>query len=169
MKIGLGIFFFGLLQLVAVGVIDSLNPWAMIRTPLRYRLSNWSFVEALICIGEALTSGLRFARLASRTEAINVTADVKDIDVQSPDPAEKVFASEDLLDANPGRPCAPISIHGYQIETASSGIKAPQYFAPGVAGDYGEPIAQYLQVGIYWCLTTCQQTRGIAELVQGAR
>ena len=32
------------------------------------------------------------------------------------------------------------------METASGGIKAPQYFAPGVAGDHGEPIAQFLQV-----------------------
>ena len=35
------------------------------------------------------------------------------------------------------------------IETASGGIKAPQYFAPGVAGDHGEPIAQYISVGGY--------------------
>jgi hypothetical protein len=69
--------------------------------------------------------------------------------VESPDPAMKVFASENLLDANPGRPGAPISIPGYPIETASGGIKAPQYFAPGVAGDHGEPIAQYIQVGSY--------------------
>ncbi len=34
-------------------------------------------------------------------------------------------------------------------ETASSGIKAPQYFAPGVAGDHGEPIASFIQVGSY--------------------
>jgi len=99
--------------------------------------------------GEALTVDLQFSRLASRTDTVNVTADVRDIDVQSPDPAEKVFASEDLLDANPGRPGAPISIPGYPIETASSGIKAPQYFAPGVAGDHGEPIAQFIQVGSY--------------------
>jgi hypothetical protein len=99
--------------------------------------------------GETLTVDLQFASLASRTDTIDVTADVKDIDVQSPDPAEKVFASENLLDANPGRPGAPISIPGYPIETASSGIKAPQYFAPGVAGDHGEPIAQYIQVGAY--------------------
>jgi hypothetical protein len=98
---------------------------------------------------EALTVDLQFSRLASRTDSVTVTADVKDIDVQSPDPAEKVFASEDLLDANPGRPGAPISIPGYPIETASSGIKAPQYFAPGVAGDHGEPIAQFIQVGSY--------------------
>jgi hypothetical protein len=99
--------------------------------------------------GETLTVDLQFSRLVSRIDTVTVTADVKDIDVQSPDPAEKVFASQDLLDANPGRPGAPISIPGYPIETASSGIKAPQYFAPGVAGDHGEPIAQYLQVGSY--------------------
>jgi hypothetical protein len=87
--------------------------------------------------------------ISIRSESMTVTADVKDVDVQSPDPAEKVFASEDLLDANPGRPGAPISIPGYPIETASSGIKAPQYFAPGVAGDHGEPIAQFVQVGSY--------------------
>ncbi len=56
---------------------------------------------------------------------------------------------EELLDANPGRPGAPVSIPGLPIETASGGIKAPQYFAPGVAGDHGEPIAQYIAVGGY--------------------
>jgi Carboxypeptidase regulatory-like domain len=99
--------------------------------------------------GGTLALDLRFASLAARIDAVTVAAEVKDIDVQSPDPAIKVFASEDLLDANPGRPGAPISIPGYPIETASSGIKAPQYFAPGVAGDHGEPIAQFIQVGSY--------------------
>jgi hypothetical protein len=51
-----------------------------------------------------------------------------------------------LLDANPAGPGAPISIPGLALETASGGIKAPQYFAPGVAGDHGEPIAQYFQI-----------------------
>jgi hypothetical protein len=99
--------------------------------------------------GEASMVNLQFDRLASRNETVTVTADVKQVDILSPDPAVKVFASEDLLDANPGRPGAPISIPGYPIETASSGIKAPQYFAPGVAGDHGEPIAQFIQVGTY--------------------
>ena len=92
---------------------------------------------------------VKMVRLSIHAESISVTADVNDLDVLSPDPAMKVFASENLLDANPGRPGAPISIPGYPIETASSGIKAPQYFAPGVAGDHGEPIAQYIQVGSY--------------------
>jgi Carboxypeptidase regulatory-like domain len=88
-------------------------------------------------------------QISSRVETITVTADVNGTDVFSPDPAEKVFVRQDLLDANPGRPGAPVSIPGYPVETASSGIKAPQYFAPGVAGDHGEPIAQYIAVGSY--------------------
>jgi carboxypeptidase family protein len=92
---------------------------------------------------------IRMGQISSRVETVTVTADVDGTDVLSPDPAEKVFVREDLLDANPGRPGAPVSIPGYPIETASSGIKAPQYFAPGVAGDHGEPIAQYIAVGSY--------------------
>ena len=92
---------------------------------------------------------IRMGQISSRVETVTVTADVDCRDVLSPDPAEKVFVREDLLDANPGRPGAPVSIPGYPIETASSGIKAPQYFAPGVAGDHGEPIAQYIGVGGY--------------------
>src|ERR1700723_886772 len=89
------------------------------------------------------------APLITRNDSVTVTADVTTFDLLSPDPAEKVFVRQDLLDANPGRPGAPVSIPGYPIETASSGIKAPQYFAPGVAGDHGEPIAQYIALGSY--------------------
>jgi Carboxypeptidase regulatory-like domain len=92
---------------------------------------------------------ISLSQLASHFESVTVTADVNGSDVLSPDPGEKVFVRQDLLDANPGRPGAPVSIPGYPIETASSGIKAPQYFAPGVAGDHGEPIAQYVAVGSY--------------------
>src|SRR5579872_1102590 len=91
----------------------------------------------------------RMRQVATQTETVTVTADVNDSDVLSPDPAERVFVRQDLLDANPGRPGAPVSIPGYPIETASSGIKAPQYFAPGVAADHGETIAQYIAVGSY--------------------
>jgi hypothetical protein len=94
-------------------------------------------------------AAIQFSALAAQRETVTVSADVNDATVQSPDPAERVFVRQDLLDANPGRPGAPVSIPGYPIETASSGIKAPQYFAPGVAGDHGEPIAQYIAVGSY--------------------
>src|SRR5271168_1097107 len=92
---------------------------------------------------------VNLGKISARSESVTVTADVNESDVLSPDPGEKVFVREDLLDANPGRPGAPVSIPGYPIETASSGIKAPQYFAPGVAADHGESIAQYIAVGNY--------------------
>ncbi len=90
---------------------------------------------------------IRFERLSSVDQQVVVSADVSQIDLSNPDPSQEVLVREELLDANPGRPGAPISIPGLPIETASGGIKAPQYFAPGVAGDHGEPIAQYLAVG----------------------
>ncbi len=105
--------------------------------------------SVVVRAGRNETLQIRMDTLSIRSESVTVTADVAGVDVQAPDPAERVFVSEDLLDANPGRPGAPVSIPGYPIETASSGIKAPQYFAPGVAGDHGEPIAQFVQVGAY--------------------
>ena len=92
---------------------------------------------------------LHLQNISASSETIVVNADVSTIDIASPDPSQKVMVREELLDANPGRPGAPISIPGLPIETASGGIKAPQYFAPGVAGDHGEPIAQYIAVGGY--------------------
>ncbi len=84
---------------------------------------------------------------AALGETIEVTASINETTLRSPDPAQRVYVGEELLDANPGRPGAPVSIPGLPVETASGGIKAPQYFAPGVAGDHGEPIAQYIAVG----------------------
>jgi hypothetical protein len=98
---------------------------------------------------QAASLTLRLEKIATVTQQVVVTADVSEINIASPDPSEKVMVREELLDANPGRPGAPISIPGLPIETASGGIKAPQYFAPGVAGDHGEPIAQYIAVGGY--------------------
>jgi hypothetical protein len=92
---------------------------------------------------------LRLEQLAGAFEEVIVTGDVSEVALTSPDPSQKVLVREELLDANPGRPGAPISIPGLPIETASGGIKAPQYFVPGVAGDHGEPIAQYIAVGGY--------------------
>jgi len=91
---------------------------------------------------------LRLQKVTANEEVI-VAADVSQTEIASPDPSQKVMVREELLDANPGRPGAPVSIPGLPIETASGGIKAPQYFAPGVAGDHGEPIAQYFGVGGY--------------------
>jgi hypothetical protein len=98
------------------------------------------------------TSGpleLRLERIAAASEQVVVTAGASEVELSAPDPSERVMVREELLDANPGRPGAPISIPGLPIETASGGIKAPQYFVPGAAGDHGEPIAQYIAVGRY--------------------
>ena len=105
--------------------------------------------QVIVRSGKNSEITITIPRLLTRFEKVTVTADVNQNDVLSPDPGEKVFVRQDLLDANPGRPGAPVSIPGYPIDTASSGIKAPQYFAPGVAGDHGEPIAQYIAVGSY--------------------
>jgi hypothetical protein len=88
-------------------------------------------------------------KIAPKQQSVTVTADIKEGNVLAPDPAQRVLIREETLDANPGRPGAPVSTPGLPIETASGGIKAPQYFAPGVAGDHGESIAEYVQVGSY--------------------
>jgi len=92
---------------------------------------------------------LRLTRLAAASEDVVVNGGIGEIALDAPDPSQKILVREQLLDANPGRPGAPISIPGLPIETAAGGIKAPQYFVPGVAGDHGEPIAQYIAVGGY--------------------
>jgi len=68
-------------------------------------------------------------------------------DTLSPDPSARSISRDEAVAANPGRPGVTISIPGYPAETASGGIKAPQYFAPGVASDHGVLIAQFVKVG----------------------
>ena len=63
------------------------------------------------------------------------------------DPSSRIYDAGQLLAARPGLPGVPVWVPGFPSETASGGVKAPQYFAPGVAGDHGEPIAQYIQIG----------------------
>jgi hypothetical protein len=104
-------------------------------------------VEQLQLGTNTATLVLRLQAVSATNEQLIVSTDVSQIDIASPDPSQKVMVREELLDANPARPGAPISIPGLPIETAAGGIKAPQYFAPGVAGDHGEPIAQYIGVG----------------------
>lgn len=92
---------------------------------------------------------VRVTKIGADSQSVTVTAEASGTDILSPDPSQRVMVRSELLDGNPGRPGAPVSIPGLPIETASSGIKAPQYFAPGVAGDHGEPIATFWQVGSY--------------------
>ena len=102
-------------------------------------------LDVSVAPGQQKQVTLQFRQLSSVSQAITVVASVPSL--LTPDPAQTIVIHDQVLDANPGRPGAPISIPGFPIETASGGIKAPQYFAPGVAGDHGEPIAQYFQIG----------------------
>jgi len=101
--------------------------------------------EINLFAGQSNRADLRFTQLAAQNQTITVIA--SEPAAFTPDPSERMLIQEEALEANPGSPGAPISIPGLPIESASGGIKAPQYFAPGVAGDHGEPIAQYFQVG----------------------
>jgi hypothetical protein len=102
-------------------------------------------IEVSLLAGHSNRADLQFARLAPQNQQVTVIA--SEPAAFTPDPSERILIHNELLEANPGRPGAPVSIPGLPIETASGGIKAPQYFAPGVAGDHGEPIAQYFQIG----------------------
>jgi hypothetical protein len=93
------------------------------------------------------SENLQFSTLASQAESITVSADVSDAGLFVPDPAQRIMIRDETLDANPGRPGMPVSIPGLPVESPAGGVKPPQYFAPGVAGDHGEPIAMYFQIG----------------------
>jgi hypothetical protein len=87
--------------------------------------------------------------VAAENESATVTADVADAGLFEPDPAQRVMIRDETLDANPGRPGMPVSIPGMPVESPAGGVKPPQYFAPGVAGDHGEPIGMFFQIGGY--------------------
>jgi len=82
--------------------------------------------------GEHTEITLQFQQISSVLQSITVVASAPS--ALTPDPAQSIILHDQVLDANPGRPGAPISLPGLPIETASGGIKAPQYFAPGGCG-----------------------------------
>ena len=90
---------------------------------------------------------IQFTATASQSQSVTVTGDVSDLGLFAPDPAQRIMIRDETLDANPGRPGMPISIPGLPSESPAGGVKPPQYFAPGVAGDHGEPIAMFFQIG----------------------
>jgi hypothetical protein len=106
-------------------------------------------VQRRVAVTGDVQVDLRFTKFAPSLISITVSAEAGGSDPSNPDPARRIYIRDEILDANPGRPGAPLSIPGLPVETASGGIKAPQYFAPGIAGDHGEPIAQFFQVGSY--------------------
>ncbi len=118
-----------------------------------YQITAESPAFVSVVAGVSVASGqqqeitVQFQQIVANQQQVTVVASAPSI--LTPDPAQSIFIHDQVLDANPGRPGAPVSIPGLPIETASGGIKAPQYFAPGVAGDHGEPIAQYFQIGSF--------------------
>jgi hypothetical protein len=123
--------------------------------PGEYRLTaespGFSVVTRTVVVSEdpLPAQTLRFETVAVQSESATVTADVADAGLFEPDPAQRVMIRDETLDANPGRPGMPVSIPGMPVESPAGGVKPPQYFAPGVAGDHGEPIAMFFQVGDY--------------------
>ena len=90
---------------------------------------------------------IQFSDMAVQTETVTVSADVSDVGLFTADPAQRIMVRDETLDANPGRPGMPISIPGMPVESPAGGVKPPQYFAPGVAGDHGESMAMFFQIG----------------------
>ena len=93
------------------------------------------------------TENFQFTATNTQAQSVTVTGDVFDLGLFAPDPAQRIMIRDETLDANPGRPGMPISIPGMPAESPAGGVKPPQYFVPGVAGDHGEPIAMFFQIG----------------------
>ena len=121
--------------------------------PGEYRLTaespGFAPVTRIIAIsdGHPQNEKISFSGVASQTESVTVSADASDVGLFAPDPAQQIIVRDETLDANPGRPGMPVSIPGMPVESPAGGVKPPQYFVPGVAGDHGEPIAMFFQVG----------------------
>jgi hypothetical protein len=93
---------------------------------------------------------LRLERVASVNQEVVVSGSIGAIDLDNPDPSQKVLVREELLDANPGRPGAPISIPGMPIETASDGrlqLGLDGMIARGYTGQTTETFAPGWQAG----------------------
>ncbi|GAC1673911.1 MAG: hypothetical protein PVS2B2_07620 [Candidatus Acidiferrum sp.] len=101
----------------------------------------------VVALNQTRVENLQFSKVETQSESVSVSADVTDAGLYAPDPAQRLMVREETLDANPGRPGMPISIPGLPVESPAGGVKPPQYFVPGIAGDHGEPIAMFLQVG----------------------
>jgi len=76
-------------------------------------------VDVSLATGQQKQINLRFRQLVSIVQAITVVASAPSS--LTPDPAQSIIVHDQVLDANPGRPGAPISIPGLPIETASGG------------------------------------------------
>jgi Carboxypeptidase regulatory-like domain len=90
---------------------DSAGRFSFVSLPAGdYRLAgtamNFGDVSERISIAEggALTVNLRFEHVASHNEALTVTADVRNLGIQNPDPAQRVLVRDELLTPIPAVP-----------------------------------------------------------------
>src|SRR5207244_5154167 len=80
------------------------------------------------------TERIQFSDIALLNQTVTVSADVSDVGLFAPDPAQTIMARDETLDANPGRPGMPICIPGMPPGSSAGGVKPPHSFLPGVAG-----------------------------------
>ena len=123
---------------------DAQGNFRMSLSPGDYRLQVSAHGYAPVTLPLSINSDTEIKIQVGASSTATVVAQTNEI---AADPSTQIFSADELLEANPGLPGMPASVPGFPSETASGGVKAPQYFAPGVAGDHGEPIAQYIQIG----------------------
>ena len=122
-------------------ITDGNGAFGMVLAPGNHNLQVHAQGYESLPLPVAITSDTELTIQLGTTSTVTVVANVDE-----PDASSRIYSADELL-PNAGRPGAPVSVPGFPSETASGGVKAPQYFAPGVAGDHGEPIAQYIRVG----------------------
>ena len=101
----------------------TLNPGAY---QITAEAPNFSPVTRDIPVSSRLTVENIHFRSVSSVQKISVVEPTSD--ALTPDPKRTYVPPFQLLEANPCRPGAPVSISGLPIETASGGIKASQLF-----------------------------------------
>jgi hypothetical protein len=128
----------------ASAIADQQGAFLLSLNPGDYKLqvSAQGYAPITVLLSIKSDTDIKIQMGASSTATVVARADEV-----SADPSTQVYSADELIAANPGLPGVPVSVPGFPSETASGGVKAPQYFAPGVAGDHGEPIAQYIRIG----------------------
>jgi Carboxypeptidase regulatory-like domain len=69
-------------------------------------LDGFVSVYQLVNVAGDLNIGLHFSQLAPSVQSTTVVADVSSGDILNPDPGQRFFIRDEMLDANPGRPGA---------------------------------------------------------------
>jgi hypothetical protein len=125
-------------------VADKQGSFHLVLGPGDYKLQVSAHGYSPVTLPVTVTSDTEIKIQLGESSDVTVVATGEEV---ASDRSTQIYSKDELIEANPGLPGVPVSLPGLPVETASGGVKAPQYFAPGVAGDHGEPIAQYIQIG----------------------